>query len=243
MDIQEVQKGRRPRHIAIIMDGNGRWAQERGFPRIKGHEEGAKSVRLVTEEAAKLGTERLTLYAFSQENWQRPETETSFLMKLLRRYLIGEQKTIMRNNIRFRAIGRLDQLPTPVHEQLRKMTEMSFRNTGMVMCLALSYGGRAEIVDAARRIALDARDGGLDPHKLDEKTFGRYLYDPEGGEVDLLIRTGGDLRISNFLLWENSYAEFVFTPVYWPDFREEQLHEAIAEFASRQRRFGGITGS
>lgn len=226
-----------PRHIAIIMDGNGRWAAGRGLARIRGHEEGARIVRRTTEECARLGIHWLTLYAFSSENWKRPPAEVKFLMKLLSRYLIQERPTIMKNDIRFRTVGRIHELPKEVQKEIAKTTSESQRNTGTVLCLALNYGGRDEIVDAACRMANAVR-GALpgDP----EKNFRELLYDPDMPDVDLLIRTGGEMRMSNFLLWQLSYAELYFTPVFWPDFTEQNLHEAIRAFVSRERRFGTV---
>jgi undecaprenyl diphosphate synthase len=229
-----------PAHIAIIMDGNGRWAQEQGLQRILGHESGAESVREITRECSRLGVGRLTLYAFSAENWKRPLREVDFLMKLLEQYLIQERKEIMENNIRFTSIGRLDELPEGVHKQLQETIDLSSKNTGMVLCLALAYGGRKEIVDAVRRLAQEVKDGKRAPEDIDEQAIAGYLYDPAAPDPDLLIRTGGDLRVSNFLLWQISYTELWVTPVRWPDFKKENLHEAIREFSKRDRRFGNI---
>ncbi|MBI2923297.1 MAG: di-trans,poly-cis-decaprenylcistransferase [Planctomycetes bacterium] len=228
-----------PRHIAVIMDGNGRWAEQRGLPRHKGHEAGARTVREITEECARLGVERLTLYAFSAENWKRPKREIDFLMKLLRRYLVGERPTLMKNGIRFAAIGRLHELPGEVLAEIEKTKALTRENPKMTMVLALNYGGRGEILDAARAFAGDALRQGRVP-EADEETFGRYLYDPAGKDVDLLIRTGGDHRVSNFLLWEVSYSELWFTKDCWPDFGIPRLHEALGDFARRDRRFGGL---
>jgi undecaprenyl diphosphate synthase len=229
-----------PAHVAIIMDGNGRWAREQGFKRIFGHESGAETVREITRECARLGVGRLTLYAFSADNWKRPEVEVSTLMRLLRRYLVQERKEIMENNIRFTSIGRLQELPEDVRRELAETTAMSAKNTGMVLSLALSYGGRAEIVDAVRRLAEDVKAGRLAPGQVDEKSIARYLYDPDAPDPDLLIRTGGDLRVSNFLLWQISYTELWVTPVRWPEFHKEHLHEALRAYSQRDRRFGGI---
>ena len=229
-----------PRHIAIIMDGNGRWAEQHGKIRVNGHEVGAESVRRITRECARLGVKRLTLYAFSAENWKRPKMEIAYLMRLLKKYLLSERKEVMENNIRFTAIGRLHDLPAAVQEEIEHLKKIGAANTGMVLSLALSYGGRMEILDATRAAARDIAEGRLDPKKLDEKTFARYLYDPEAEDPDLLIRTGGDVRISNFLLWQVSYTELWVTPVFWPDFKNEHLHEAIADYSRRERRFGGI---
>lgn len=229
-----------PTHIAIIMDGNGRWAKEQGMQRILGHESGAETVREITRECSRLGVGRLTLYAFSAENWKRPLREVDFLMKLLEQYLVQERREIMENNIRFTSIGRLDELPEGVRKVLQETTVLSSKNTGMVLCLALAYGGRVEIVDAVRRLAQEVKEGKRSPSEIDEQAIARYLYDPEAPDPDLLIRTGGDLRVSNFLLWQISYTELWVTPVKWPEFKKEHLHEAIREFSKRDRRFGNI---
>jgi undecaprenyl diphosphate synthase len=229
-----------PAHIAIIMDGNGRWAQDQGLQRILGHESGAETVRNITRECSRLGVGRLTLYAFSAENWKRPLREVDFLMKLLEQYLVQERKEIMENNIRFTSIGRPDELPEGVRKQLQETIELSSKNTGMVLSLALAYGGRKEIVDAVRRLACEVRDGKRTPEQIDEQAISGYLYDPAAPDPDLLIRTGGDLRVSNFLLWQISYTELWVTPVRWPDFKKENLHEAIREYSKRDRRFGNI---
>jgi len=229
-----------PAHIAIIMDGNGRWAKEQGLQRILGHESGAETVREITRECSRLGVGRLTLYAFSAENWKRPLREVDFLMKLLEQYLVQERKEIMENNIRFTSIGRSDELPEGVRKVLQETIDLSAKNTGMVLCLALAYGGRVEIVDAVRRLAQEIKEGKRKPEEIDEQAIAQYLYDPDAPDPDLLIRTGGDLRVSNFLLWQISYTELWVTPVRWPDFRKENLHEAIREFSKRDRRFGNI---
>jgi undecaprenyl diphosphate synthase len=230
-----------PRHIAIIMDGNGRWAREHGLQRILGHESGAETVREITRECSRLGVERLTLYAFSAENWKRPEVEVRFLMQLLAEYLVKERREIMENNIRFTSIGRLHELPEEVRAELRGTIEMSARNTGMVLSLALAYGGRVEIVDAVRRLAEDVKAGRCAPDAIDEQAIARYLYDPAAPDPDLLIRTGGDMRVSNFLLWQISYTELWVTQVKWPEFTKEHLHEAIRDFSRRDRRFGNVS--
>jgi undecaprenyl diphosphate synthase len=229
-----------PIHIAVIMDGNGRWAQEQGLERILGHESGAETVREITRECSRLGVGRLTLYAFSAENWKRPRGEVDFLMKLLEQYLVQERQEVMDNNIRFTSIGRLAELPDGVRKALRETIALSSKNTGMVLCLALAYGGRMEIVDAVRRLAQEVREGKRAPDAIDEQAIGQYLYDPAAPDPDLLIRTGGDLRVSNFLLWQISYTELWVTPVKWPEFKKEHLHDAIREFSRRDRRFGNI---
>jgi undecaprenyl diphosphate synthase len=232
-------RGKLPRHLAIIMDGNGRWAQQRCLPRTAGHEAGARTIRTITTECAKLGLEQLTLYAFSQENWRRPRAEIHFLMKLLKRFLIGERPTLMDNNVRLTAIGRLDDLPAPARRALDETIEQSAGNTGLNLCLALSYGGRTEIVDACRRLAHAVQAGTLQPDEIDEERVAASLYQP-GRDPDLLVRTAGEMRVSNFLLWQISYAELVVTEACWPDFDEARLHAACAEYATRTRKYGGL---
>lgn len=229
-----------PSHIAIIMDGNGRWARQKGFARFRGHEQGAESVREITRECAKKYLKQLTLYAFSLENWKRPRREINLLMKLLKDFLIREREEIRENNIRLTAIGKIEGLPDDVRKELAISMEESKNNTGMVLCLALNYGGRAEIVDAAKKIAEDIKTGKMGLEEITEETFKKYLYMYDMPDPDLLIRTGGDMRVSNFLLWEISYAEIWVTPVCWPDFKKIHLEEAIREYAKRERRFGGL---
>jgi undecaprenyl diphosphate synthase len=235
-----VPRDRLPRHIAIIMDGNGRWAQRRRRARIWGHRAGVASVRATAIEAARLGVERLTLYAFSQENWKRPRREVDILWKLLRQFLVRERDEIMENDIRFTAIGRMDGLPEFVLRELEETARISRGNPGMTLCLALNYGGRAEIVDAARALAERVRKGELAPGDIDEAALASHLYAPKAADPDLLVRTAGEMRVSNFLLWQISYAEFHVTPACWPEFREEHLHEAIRDYAGRDRRFGAL---
>ena len=229
-----------PGHVAVIMDGNGRWAETRGLSRIRGHEAGAETVREITRECARLGVRELTLYAFSNENWKRPADEIGQLMGLLERYLVGERREIMENRIRFAVIGRTSVLPPGVRAEMDRTIAMSRDNGGMILRLALNYGGRAEIVDAARRFAAEVAAGRAKPDDLDEEGFARRLYDPGMSEPDLLIRTAGEMRISNFLLWQVSYSEFWVTPVTWPEFRAPDLHEAFRDYARRERRFGGL---
>jgi undecaprenyl diphosphate synthase len=229
-----------PRHVAIIMDGNGRWAQERRMRRILGHREGIRSVREITTECARMGVESLTLYAFSVENWKRPSTEIRFLMKLLAEFLVKERPTLMENRVRLRAIGRLADLPAPALAALRKTEALTQENPGMLLRLALSYGSRAEIADAVKGIAADVRSGALDPEDVDEETLRAYLYDPATPDPDLLIRTAGEMRISNFLLWQISYSELFVSPVCWPEFRKRELLDAFAAYARRKRKFGGL---
>lgn len=239
-DVLGLESNQLPRHIAIIMDGNGRWAGQRGMPRVQGHEQGAHNVREIVTECARLGIGCLTLYSFSLENWKRPIEEVAYLMDLYYRYLIAERQTILENNIRFVQIGRREGLPDRVLAELDETARLSRDHRGMVLCLALNYGSRAEIVDAVRRIAGQAARGELKPEQIDEALFSRTLYTADLPDPDLLIRTSGELRISNFLLWQISYAELYVTDTHWPDFHPEQLHAAIRAFAERKRRYGGI---
>ena len=229
-----------PRHIAIIMDGNGRWARRHGLPRRRGHAEGAESVRAVVSECARCGVEELTLYVFSTENWKRPRAEVNFLMRLLRRFLVSERDKLLKNNIRFRAIGHLDPIPAAAREELNKAIAMSQSNTGMILRLALNYGGKQEIVDAARSLARKAVVEGRDPDSFTEQDFAGCLYDDEMTDPDLLIRTGGETRLSNFLLWQISYSELWFTRTCWPDFRAPQLRQAFRVYAQRSRHYGAL---
>ncbi len=229
-----------PRHIAIIMDGNGRWAKSHGLTRIRGHIRGVESVREITTACAEKHLEQLTLYAFSKDNWSRPKYEVAILMRLLRRYLVRERPTIVDNNIRFTVIGQIEGLPKNIQKEISVNIEESKSNTGMILCLALNYGGRAEIVDAARRIAADVAEGRVSVGDIDEDVFKHHLYTADMSDPDLLIRTGGDMRVSNFLLWEISYSELWVTPVCWPDFRKENLEEAIKDYGKRERRYGGL---
>jgi undecaprenyl diphosphate synthase len=229
-----------PCHVAVIMDGNGRWAAQRGLPRIKGHEEGANSVRAVLEACGEEGVKYLTLYAFSVENWVRPKDEVRGLMRLLDSYLKSDEKVLHEKQIRLRVIGRLDDLPAALRKSLRRVCEETRAYDAGHLTVALSYGGRAELTDAARAIAREVRDGVLDPEAIDEATVASHLYAPDVPDPDLMIRTSGERRISNFLLWELSYAELYFTPVLWPDFRKEQFFEALRDYGARKRRFGGV---
>jgi undecaprenyl diphosphate synthase len=227
-----------PRHVAIIMDGNGRWAERRGLSRVEGHRAGKEAVSAVVRAAGELGIEVLTLYAFSIENWNRPQSEVTELMRLAERYLDEELPEVMANDIQVRAIGRLDRLPPRVRKQVEHAVEKTRDNGKLKLVFALSYGGRAEIVDAARRIAREAEQSRIEPDAVDEKVFASYLYDPELPDPDLLIRTGGESRVSNFLLWQIAYAEIYVSELMWPDFRAEHLVEALRDFQSRERRFG-----
>ena len=231
---------RLPRHVAIIMDGNGRWAKRRGLPRLAGHREGSKAVSRITRFCRKIGIEALTLYAFSEQNWMRPPEEVEGLMHLLAEHLERERPEILENGIRLTAIGRVHRLPRMVREPLEALIRDSADNTGMTLCLALSYGGREEIVDAARDLVREVVEGRLEPDELDEDVLERFLWTSHLPPVDLIIRTSGELRLSNFLLWHAAYAELYFTEVLWPDFREEHLLRALQAFASRERRFGRV---
>jgi undecaprenyl diphosphate synthase len=240
-ELPDVPPERLPRHIAIIMDGNGRGASQRGLPRIEGHRQGAQSVRRVTEECARLGIELMTLYCLSSENWKRPVEELDFLMQLLQRYLVEERPRIMEHNIQVAWIGRREGLPEEAVRELDETVRLSAGNTGLRVCLAINYGGRAELVDAVRRIVAEVRQGTLDPAAITEEALSARLYTAGMPEPDLLVRTAGEQRISNFLLWQISYAEIWVTEVCWPDFDEAQLHAALRSYAARQRRFGGLT--
>jgi len=235
-----VPADRLPRHIAVIMDGNGRWARERGLPRIEGHRRGSESVRACTTACMEAGVPYLTLYAFSKENWQRPADEVGALMLLLDRFLAERAAEIMERNIRLRAIGHLADLPDKARQRLEDTIAKSANNTALTLTLALSYGARTEIVDAARAIAREAQAGKLDPESIDEDTIASHLYTAGIPDPDLLVRTSGEMRISNFLLWQISYAEIVVTPKLWPDFAKEDLFAAMQEYARRSRRYGGI---
>ena len=228
-----------PRHVAVIMDGNGRWAQKRHLPRIAGHRSGTQSARTTIETCARLKIEALTLYAFSVENWRRPKTEIDFLMALLREYLRKEMPLLQKNNIRMRFLGRIDELPAGVQNDARDAMEKTAGNKGMVLCVALNYGGRAEIVDAMNAI-LSERNGHGTPNKVTEEQLSRHLYTEGLPDPDLLIRTSGEMRVSNFLLWQIAYAEIFVTETLWPDFNRARLLEALLEFQKRERRYGGI---
>ncbi|MBC8105539.1 MAG: isoprenyl transferase [Anaerolineae bacterium] len=243
--LSDIPRERFPRHVAIIMDGNGRWAVQRGLERVLGHQEGAKTVRSVVTECARLrkhrgGPDFLTLYSFSLENWKRPADEVTFLMQMYIDYLRQERPTMMENNIRFRQIGRLENLPEPVLDEVNVTLEETKNNNGLQLVLALNYSSRAEIVDGVRTIAQQVRDGKLNPDDIDEDTISSNLYTAGMPDPDLLIRTAGEMRISNYLLWQISYAELYVSDVLWPDYREPDLHIAIREFASRNRRFGAL---
>jgi len=227
-----------PRHVAIIMDGNGRWAKQRGLPRVEGHRAGAESVREVVRVCGELGIEYLTLYAFSIENWNRPKLEVTALMHLLEFYLKQEIPELDKNNVRLAAIGRLHELPQTAQRQLAKSMNALSHNTGLTLVLALSYGGRAEIVDATRALAREIKAGRLEVADIDEKTISQHLYTRSMPDPDLLVRTSGEMRVSNFLLWQISYAEIYVTDTLWPDFRRVELMKALEDYGKRNRRFG-----
>lgn len=229
-----------PRHVAVIMDGNGRWARQRHLPRIEGHRAGAESARTIIRTAGELGIKYLTLYAFSVENWNRPKEEVDALMKYLVHYLKTETAELNKSNVRLEVIGQVYRLPENVQEQLKKTLATLSRNNGLTLIMALSYGGRTEIVEAARSLARKVKAGELDPAEITEPVFAQHLYTRNLPDPDLLIRTSGEMRVSNFLLWQISYTELVVTPTLWPDFRKPQFFEALEEYSRRHRRFGGI---
>lgn len=237
-----LERGKLPRHVAIIMDGNGRWAQRQGFPRVEGHRRGVKTVRLIVEECAKLGLEQITLYCLSSENWKRPPKELSFLLSLLEQYVIEERSEIMRQKLVFSMIGRREGLGEGVLREVQKTIDCSRDNGGMRLCLAVNYGSRGEIVDAVRAIAREVAVGTLRPEDITEEHFANHLYTAGMPDPDLLIRTAGEMRVSNYLLWQISYAEIWVTQKCWPEFRRPDLIEALKDFAQRDRRFGGLKG-
>jgi undecaprenyl diphosphate synthase len=241
--VLDVPPETRPRHIAIIMDGNGRWAVRRQLPRIAGHKSGAKAVRDIVIECARLGVKALTLYSFSLENWKRPDAEVAALMNLYVEYLIKERQELLDNNVRFVQIGRREGLPESVLAEMDRTIEVTRGCTGLTLALALNYGSRAEITDAVRRIAAEVKAGRLATEQITEQTISRSLQTAGLPDPDLLIRTAGERRVSNFLLWQISYAEIFVTDVLWPDFCIRDLHDAIRDYASRSRRFGGVDES
>ena len=238
----QLDPHRLPQHIAVIMDGNGRWARKRRLPRVMGHRAGVRGVRQVAETAARIGIPWVTLYAFSAENWKRrPQSEVAFLMRLLKAYLKSEVPVMNRNNIRLEYIGRIHELPADVQEHMRWAKDATAQNTGMVLTLALNYGARTELVDAFQAIVkAAANNGGLKHLNIDEELISRHLYTHHQPDPDLVIRTSGEMRLSNFLLWQLAYAEIYVTPTLWPDFRGQHLLEAIAEYQNRERRYGGL---
>ena len=236
-----MDKNRLPAHIAVIMDGNGRWAKKRGLPRIMGHKEGAESVRVITESCAEMGIKYLTFYAFSTENWKRPEPEVKFLMSMLDSYLKRERVTIMKNNIRFKSIGDRKKLPAVVVKKINMLEKESAKNTGLTMILALNYGSRDEIKNVVVKIAKKVKKGETAPSEITEKMIEENLYTKGVPDPDLMIRTSGEMRISNFLLWQLAYSELYITATLWPDFRKKELVAAIENYQARDRRFGGLT--
>ncbi|HLF52795.1 isoprenyl transferase [Flavobacterium sp.] len=236
--IDSIDKNNLPKHLAIIMDGNGRWAKQKGLLRAFGHESGTKSVRTVVETCAKLGVENLTLYAFSTENWNRPKLEVDILMKLLIKSLKNELKTLQDNNIRLNSIGNLDLLPKSAQKELHEVISKTKDNSRMVLTLALSYGSREELINAVKNISNKVKNNIISIDSIDESIINQHLYTQNLPDVDLLIRTSGEHRISNFLLWQIAYAELYFTDVLWPDFKDEDLYEAIISYQKRERRFG-----
>jgi undecaprenyl diphosphate synthase len=229
-----------PRHVAIIMDGNGRWARKRHLPRVEGHRKGAESAKAIIRAAGELGIEYLTLYAFSTENWNRPKSEVNTLMRYLVHYLKQETPDLNRNNVRLEAIGQIQRLPPNVQKQLETSRRTLSMNSGLTLILALSYSGRMELVDAVQQIATKVKQGALTPDQITEQTISEHLYTHRWPDPDLLIRTSGEMRVSNFLLWQISYTEFVITDTLWPEFRRPQLEEALQEYARRHRRYGGL---
>jgi len=239
--LAQIDRPTLPRHVAIILDGNGRWANTARLPRIVGHQQGAKAVREVVILSRELGIETLSLYAFSNENWNRPATEIASLMKLLTHYLNAELDTMMENGVRLRTLGQIERLPAPVVRLIRATELKTADNKGMTLVLALSYGGRAEIVDAARRLAAAAKKGEVETSAITEEAFARYLYAPDLPDPDLMIRTSGEMRTSNFLLWQMAYTELYFTPTLWPNFGRRDFLTALIDYQRRERRFGRVT--
>jgi undecaprenyl diphosphate synthase len=229
-----------PFHVAIIMDGNGRWAKKRLLNRIKGHEKGSESVRAIVRASREIGIRILTLYAFSTENWQRPQTEIYALMTLLKKFLISEQKEMLDNNIRLNTIGQTERLPEDVRRELQKNMMLTRKNDGLILNLALSYGGRAEIVRAVKEIAIKAKDGRIDPDSITPDLISKHLYTAEMPDPDLLIRTSGEMRISNFLLWQLAYTEIFITDTLWPDFGKDEFMRILKNYQQRERRFGKV---
>ncbi|MCD6350937.1 MAG: di-trans,poly-cis-decaprenylcistransferase [Armatimonadetes bacterium] len=237
---QQIEGLTLPRHLAIIMDGNGRWAQQRGLPRTQGHLRGRATTRLVVQTCSAIGIEVLSLYAFSAENWRRSKHEVEAILDIIEYALREEMDELDEGNVQFRTSGRVEQLPPSLVECLREAEERLASNTGLILNLCVNYGGRAEIVDAARRVGQRLLAGELSVEELDEEVFAQHLYQPDLPDPDVILRPGGEMRISNFLLWQSAYAEIIVMPVLWPDFREEHLGQAIVEFNRRQRRFGGV---
>ena len=238
--VQQLPSERLPGHIAFIMDGNGRWAQLQGSPRMEGHSRGVDSVRNVVTAAVGVGLAQVTLYCFSSENWKRPQVELDFLMYLLKHFLIEERPLIMNNKLKFKVIGRVHELDEEVIREIEKTQELTRDHQGMMLCLAINYGSRLEIVDAVRGIIAAVQAGNINVDKIDEQVINQHLYTANMPDPDLIVRTAGEMRLSNFLLWQMSYAEFYVTEKFWPDFGAEELYTAILDYASRDRRFGGL---
>lgn len=236
----EIDYNNLPKHIGVIMDGNGRWATKRGLPRSAGHSAGADTLKKIVTECNKMGVKYITVYAFSTENWSRPKAEVDFLMNLLLDYLKNAEKTLAGENVVIRAIGSRAELTEEIRQQIVKTEEFTKNNDGIVMNIALNYGGREEIVSAVKNVCADVQKGDINPQEITEKVFSDYLYTAGQPDIDLLIRTSGEQRLSNFLLWQNSYSEMWFTNKLWPDFSTEDLHQAIIDFQGRGRRFGGV---
>ena len=237
---REIDLTRVPKHIAFIMDGNGRWAKKRGLPRVKGHEEGAKRIGALARAAHKLGLEAVTLFAFSTENWKRPKEEVDFIFSLLEKMLKEGKENFKKNDIRVKFIGKIDELDDRFSKIMKETMEETKDNKGIILNLAINYGARSELVEVVKKVGKDCVEGKQDISKIDEKTIEKYLMTNGLPEIDLMVRTSGEVRISNFLLWQIAYSELVFTDVYWPDFNEEQLENVIIEYQSRDRRFGGL---
>lgn len=240
MHVSDLDLSRVPRHIAIVMDGNGRWAKRRGLPRVEGHRRGEQTVHDIVEYCGQVGVQHLTLYTFSAENWRRPLEEVRALMRLIELVARRRIQELHRKNVRLRVIGRMEELPPSLQEELRRDMALTRENTGLNLNLAINYGGRAEIVDAARRLAEKVALGVLEPAEITEEAVTREMYNPDMPDPDLLVRTGGEMRLSNFLLWQAAYSEIYVTPVLWPDFTGRDLEEAIRVYQSRERRFGGV---
>jgi undecaprenyl diphosphate synthase len=241
LQARSLSRATLPRHIAVIMDGNGRWAQQRGLPRIEGHRRGVRSVRCMVEECSRLGLQQLTLFCFSSENWKRPKRELTLLMHLLKQYVIEERREIMRQGLRFRVIGKIQDLDPVIQAEIQKTVSASEANTGMTLCLAVNYGARLEITEAVQAIAEEVRNGRLQPEAIDESVVSSHLMTAGMPDPDLVIRTAGEMRVSNFLLWQISYAELWVSQKHWPEFREPDLYQALSSYASRDRRFGGLS--
>lgn len=237
-----IPQNKLPRHVAIIMDGNGRWAKAKGLPRIEGHRIGMGKIREIMDICSKMGIKILTLYAFSQQNWNRPRREVDFLMSRFERYLDSEEKSLKKRKVQLRVIGRRDNLSSSLKEKIKRVTFSTQNNQDFILNIAISYGGREEIVDAVKSLSLAVKEGIISPQDINEELFRKYLYAPDLPYPDLLIRTGGEFRVSNFLLWQIAYTEIWVTPIYWPDFNEKHFLEALRDYAKRDRRFGRIKG-